>query len=66
MIGKALENIGGGHDLASVSAAARRATKLSGMSGAPVTSVVCLQDGVLTCGADGAVRFHGLARERLM
>ena len=25
-------------------------------SGASISSVVCLQDGVLTCGADGAVR----------
>lgn len=36
------------------------------MTATPVTSVVCLQDGMLTCGMDGAVRFHALAPERLV
>ncbi|GAX73065.1 hypothetical protein CEUSTIGMA_g518.t1 [Chlamydomonas eustigma] len=42
-----------------------RKSKPSGITGAAVTSVVCLQDGVLSCGVDGAVRFHGLAADQL-
>lgn len=32
----------------------------------PLTSVVCLQDGVLTCGLDGVVRFLALLGDRLV
>jgi hypothetical protein len=46
-------------------ASSGKRSKPSGITGAAVTSVVCLQDGVLSCGVDGAVRFHGLAADRL-
>ena len=37
----------------------------SGITGVPISSVVCLQDGVMTSGIDGAVRFHMLSSDRL-
>ena len=73
MIGKAIEGIAA-HTRESASGGSRAPRssgggsgggKPSGISGVPVSSVVCLQDGVLTCGLDGAVRYHTLAADVL-
>ena len=76
MIGKAFEGIaahardsssggGGPGGARQTPGAVGSGGKPSGITGSPISSVVCLQDGVLTCGLDGAVRYHTLAADIL-
>ena len=65
MLGKAFEGMGAHHGERHSGGGGRPGGKPTGITGVPVSSVVCLQDGVMTCGLDGAVRFHELAADRL-
>ena len=69
MLSKALEGMSGAsgapHTRRSSAGGAMAGGKPSGITGVPISGIECLQDGVMTCGMDGVVRFHLLSSDRL-